>query len=1382
MATVQVWPAIGITVKKEGGIGVFTPGEVVERTTFVQRRLDQFDLYDYDPTGQPYYPFIDEQSVVQGRLATELDTLRGRYEEATTLTIGRSAPNDGNGGNFTWYGSSTTTRNGTSVWGLAATGRWIQSGSSGGGGGSGASFTSSDITFSASGTLDAGSLADSTMVIVAPSSAGLELRAIKKPTGASNINARDFFNNSIYPVTVKHNYTTGTTDVDRINSHTGGDFIWGAGTWLRGGYRYGSTNRWLTKPREENVNGLTPDQFGVLDNVRNDAAWNAWLAAVSASRAKAGYLPAGTYLIGRTSGVDNITADGVIITAAPGANIVFDQTVGATPGTENRNAFQATNRKNLQFYGLGFGAITLLHLTGCSDVVIDGIRGSGRIASGAGVGRDWSYGVHLHACKRVTLSNSVFENWEWGLYLNGSYASRCDKISVSSCHFYKTSQHTIAFGQTGDFPAGIYVYYAGDVSVLNSTFANILSAVSGGNKGTGCGQGIYEGDGACESLTVSGCIFENSAGNAYGMGGIYVTQTKNFDLQPCIFRFNSTNSNSIPICGDAIANDANAPGAQRWKINGGPVNMAGGTNRYACQVGTADASSYALTVKISGIQAHGGRIQWVKNHTRNVALSVVDNESFASPDAGIEVLGAVLNINAKVANNHVEQAKYTGILIAGSLRSQVMNNRVLDCNTADEGADDTKYSGIAFPSFGYGATIKGNHVENRAGTGKMRRAVHASSSTQRFAWKYDESNTSVGFNPGVPTMGDYFYSSAPVGGWDWRPGDVASHAKPIGGGARAWRLEQRIETTLGATLSAGNTSVTVASTAGMAKGDAFQVILSAANLDADAGNPYSHYSGTIESITNGTTLVLTAAVPASFTFASGCPVSVLRWVAGGALAVASVIDYGALGNGATDDSAAFQKALNSGASLVKVPFKSTGYMISSALTVPQGVQLKGEHQVRLIKGFDGDLITLGTKAALTDLYLDGQGATRSGRGVVIGGTDVKQRVRHCTITNFAGYCVEFTAIGAGSACSFIDCEIWRYNAASGTGNYAIKIPDTQQLAAVPRKFIHIEFGGQCSFDFGGCNNTFLTDCYMADVRYTDDSRAVYLKGCRIGNQASLTIKGHNNTIIGCDINPLLTLGPGTDNCVISDNSYNNLPIVDTSGNNRNLISHFNVADAVIYSPEIRGTGNKVWEFNATKSGSGPDVSAWSGGGFPLKIKITTGGARGTAQYQVSHDGGTNYLSTIYTTPSGGTNTVTCGGATATLTWSSGTYVLNETYTWTPPTVIGTYHRHGSQTTVVAEINFGTGAAFTFNAFKMSLPFTRQGTNQIVCSGVQFVDTSTGKLFQGYGVIVGATGELELRCPRMDGSQVAGEMQPVTQAAPFTWAATDAIYVNVTFTN
>ncbi len=100
----------------------------------------------------------------------------------------------------------------------------------------------------------------------------------------------------------------------------------------------------------------------------------------------------------------------------------------------------------------------------------------------------------------------------------------------------------------------------------------------------------------------------------------------------------------------------------------------------------------------------------------------------------------------------------------------------------------------------------------------------------------------------------------------------------------------------------------------------------------------------------------------------------------------SVKDFGAVGDGTTDDTAAIQAALNSGAK--KVILNSGDYKTTAAIVVPSGVSFVGEGQrvSKIKKSHTGDGITLTNALAYNGLTIGGfsvyapTGFTQTGTG------------------------------------------------------------------------------------------------------------------------------------------------------------------------------------------------------------------------------------------------------------------------------------------------------------------------------------------------------------------------------------------------------------------
>jgi len=320
--------------------------------------------------------------------------------------------------------------------------------------------------------------------------------------------------------------------------------------------------------------------------------------------------------------------------------------------------------------------------------------------------------------------------------------------------------------------------------------------------------------------------------------------------------------------------------------------------------------------------------------------------------------------------------------------------------------------------------------------------------------------------------------------------------------------------------------------------------------------------------------------------------NVTKKVAVSALAsAANVKAYGAVGDGVANDTAAFQAAL-AASTAVYVPGGT--YKITSTLIVPANTSLigAGRGTAKLLRAFNGDMMTLGNYSSLSGLWLDGQGDTYTGQGVVINNGNGRQSITNCRITNFAAACLYFQSQG-GAQCSVIDLIASQTSGATGTGNFAIVIQDTGSVesGAYPRKFSHIETNGFCSFSFGSSNNTYVSNSFLADLFYSLNSRATLISNCRLANQLALTIQGNNHTIIGCAITPQITIQTTSDNIALQGNSYNNLPIIDNANNTRNLLDAWRLA----YTPALTSGGT------APSLGNGTIVGSYSRSGSTTSV-------------------------------------------------------------------------------------------------------------------------------------------------------------------------------------
>lgn len=335
-----------------------------------------------------------------------------------------------------------------------------------------------------------------------------------------------------------------------------------------------------------------------------------------------------------------------------------------------------------------------------------------------------------------------------------------------------------------------------------------------------------------------------------------------------------------------------------------------------------------------------------------------------------------------------------------------------------------------------------------------------------------------------------------------------------------------------------------------------------------------------------------------------------------------VDDFGAAGDGLTDDTAAFQNALIACAGkALYIPDPFIGYVITSSLTIPDNTILfgDGKYSTRIILSADVNLIgSLGSGVCLQNLYLDGN--QHIGFGIQVPNGKTQQQLLHCKITDFNNTCINFASTTAGSGFTSVGCLAYRYNAAQGSGKYAVVVDDSAQLAANPRKFVNFETGGTPSFSFGGSNSFYVSNSFLSDLAFSANSAAVLLSNCRVATVQDFTIFGGQNMIVGCDVYPKITLGAGAGGCVIGPNAYNTFMPVDNSGNGTNLIYHWDEA----YTPAFTASGGGALVGDGTIVGrfarNGQEVH----GGIQFTFGGTTNFGAGILQFSLPANASCTY--------------------------------------------------------------------------------------------------------------------------------------------------------------
>jgi hypothetical protein len=315
----------------------------------------------------------------------------------------------------------------------------------------------------------------------------------------------------------------------------------------------------------------------------------------------------------------------------------------------------------------------------------------------------------------------------------------------------------------------------------------------------------------------------------------------------------------------------------------------------------------------------------------------------------------------------------------------------------------------------------------------------------------------------------------------------------------------------------------------------------------------------------------------------------------------NAIDYGATGNGTTDDTAAIVAANTAAISASKALFfpagtyKTTSNITSSARWVGEGVS-----QTIIKKGANIDMVTAGEGWQFENMTLDGNGATYTGRGIVISGTAGRQKGINANIIEMESFCIDFTSTISGSQSDWAFMKIYRTNG-TGAGREAIRIEDAPEAGAYPRKFVGIESEGSKFIQAGGCNSLFIVDSYIGNVTFSNNSRGIQITGCRaFTNETAVSMRGFNHSITGCNVSPVITLESGVGECAIMGNSYNQtIPLVDNSGNGgRNLLD----GPSVAYTPTFATSGTASVLGNGVITGQ----YARSGAAMTVTILLTVG--------------------------------------------------------------------------------------------------------------------------------------------------------------------------------
>ncbi|HGM7880852.1 TPA: glycosyl hydrolase family 28-related protein [Pseudomonas aeruginosa] len=238
-----------------------------------------------------------------------------------------------------------------------------------------------------------------------------------------------------------------------------------------------------------------------------------------------------------------------------------------------------------------------------------------------------------------------------------------------------------------------------------------------------------------------------------------------------------------------------------------------------------------------------------------------------------------------------------------------------------------------------------------------------------------------------------------------------------------------------------------------------------------------------------------------------------------ALKVVVVTNYGATGNGTTDDTAAIQAAIAAAGPYSDVVFPSGTYLITSTLTSLTGQRWLGRGGQRgttIKKGANIDMVVVGTLSTILDINLEGVGATYTGKGFrIVSG--FSQTITRCRAVNMGGNPMWFD-VDAGGGANVTCFEGYPVDPDAYAG-----IQIAGDTGAHPRFFRGIWLSGaNFALGPGGGNGGSLSEFYIRTFVFDPTSTLFHISNGRCSTP-STTIRGFDHSIDGVAFPGPLTL-------------------------------------------------------------------------------------------------------------------------------------------------------------------------------------------------------------------------------------------------------------------
>lgn len=329
-------------------------------------------------------------------------------------------------------------------------------------------------------------------------------------------------------------------------------------------------------------------------------------------------------------------------------------------------------------------------------------------------------------------------------------------------------------------------------------------------------------------------------------------------------------------------------------------------------------------------------------------------------------------------------------------------------------------------------------------------------------------------------------------------------------------------------------------------------------------------------------------------------------------APANVLDYGAKGDGTTDDTAAIQAALNSGIKHILIPPGT--YRITSTLTISgNGYRIvqAGTTASILLKDFSGTTIAWNAGDVIWEnCCINGQGTIYTGAsqvGILVGtGGGFSSKLFNPKIYNIGSACVRFDR-DAGAGFSIISGLLEPLPPTQA----AIDHTSSNDTGPAGRIVTGVQ-SGNVLIDFAYMQTTLVSSCVTNFLRYDATTSKASVVGCRIqnGTAGTINMNGVDNLFVGNTVAGNVDIPSGASNPTVMNNTFAVGAVVGNSGNVASAtLDQTNVS----YTPTWASSGTQPVLGNGSITGSydrnGKDIHAYG----QLVIGSTT--TFGTGVYQ-----------------------------------------------------------------------------------------------------------------------------------------------------------------------